>query len=117
MKSQEVLDYIDNLVFSDTGQHLDNLQFSILKGVLNGKKYPEIAKEYNCTKGHVRDEAYELWGILSKVLGEDVHNSNFRAVVERLRLGNIKSSIVGSQSSIIGNTVIDNIHFYPNTSK
>ncbi len=34
-------------------------QVEILKGVLNGQKYPEIAKQYKCTKGHVKDEAYK----------------------------------------------------------
>jgi hypothetical protein len=61
MESQDLLDYIDNLVFTQTGKHLDNLQFSTLTGVLNGQKYPDIARDYNCTKGHVKDKAYELW--------------------------------------------------------
>ncbi len=113
MKSQEVLDYIDNLIFNQTGKHLDNLQFSILKGISEGKKYPDIAKEYKCTKGHVKDEAYELWHILSKALGEDVNRSNFYATVERLKFTN------QSFKSIIGHTVnVDNnINFCPTSQK
>jgi hypothetical protein len=110
MPSQELLDYIDNLVFSNTGKHLDNLQFSILTGVLNGKKYPDIAKDYNCSKGHVKDKAYELWNILSKVLGENINKSNFSATIKRLGFSNCQS--------IIGHKVrVDSMNFCPNSSK
>jgi hypothetical protein len=63
------LNSIDELVFQQTGKPLDSLQLEILKGVLNGKKYAEIAQKYQCTPGHVKDEGYKLWQILSEVLG------------------------------------------------
>ncbi len=59
MNWETVLQSIDELVFKQTRKHLDSLQVEILKGVLNGQKYPEIAKQYKCTKGHVKDEAYK----------------------------------------------------------
>jgi hypothetical protein len=109
-ESQEVLNYIDSLVFKQTGKHLDNLQFSILKGVLNGKKYSKIAEEYNCGKGHLRDKACQLWHILSDSLGEEVNRANFYATIERLNSNNHIN---------IGHTfnVDNNINFCPNTSK
>ncbi|MGL5192251.1 MAG: hypothetical protein ACRC8Y_01430 [Chroococcales cyanobacterium] len=88
MNWQSVLKSIDDLVFQQTGKHLDNLQIAILKGVLNGEKYAEIAEQYKCTKGHVKDEGYELWQILSQILGEDLNKSNFCATIERLGLLN-----------------------------
>ncbi|MGK7925608.1 MAG: hypothetical protein AB4290_10245 [Spirulina sp.] len=63
----------DELVFTETGKHLDDLQLAILKGVL---------------KGHVKDEGYELWKILSEILGEDLNKFNFRATIERLGITN-----------------------------
>lgn len=110
MDVTEVLKYLDELVFAQTGKHLDSLQRAILKGVLNGRKYADIAKEYNCTRGHAKDEAYALWQILSKALGEDLNKSNFRASVERLGLVNTYSHLV--------NTVqIGNINLCPNPSQ
>ena len=93
MDVQEVLKYIDELVFAQTGKHLDNLQMAILKGVLKGQKYTQIAKEYKCTAGHAKDEAYELWRILSEALGEDLNKSNFRATIERWGFANFQSPI------------------------
>ena len=124
MEPQDVLDYVDyvdNLVCAKTQKHLDNLQVSILKGVLNDQKYSEIADDYKCTKGHVKDKAYELWGILSKSLGiENINRHNFRTTVEKLKFTN-SQSIIGHKpntQSIIGHKVrIDNMNFCPNTSK
>ncbi|MEC4805383.1 MAG: hypothetical protein SAJ12_08590 [Jaaginema sp. PMC 1079.18] len=98
MDLQAVITSIDELVFQQTGKHLDSLQVTILKGVLDGQRYTEIAEQYRCTMGHVKDEGYELWQMLSEVLGEDINKSNFRATVERLGL-------INSQHQIIGNPV------------
>jgi hypothetical protein len=111
MDVQAVLKYMDDLVFAQTGQHLDSLQVAILKGVINGKKYTQIAEEYSCSAGHAKDEAYELWQILSEALGEDLNKSNFRATIERL-------GFVNSQHQIIGNPIqISNINLCPNPSQ
>lgn len=94
MDVQAVLKYMDDLIFAQTGQHLDSLQVAILKGVFNGKKYTQIAQEYHCSTGHTKDEAYELWRILSEALGEDLNKSNFSATIERLGVANAYSNIV-----------------------
>jgi hypothetical protein len=99
MNWQSVLKSIDDLVFQQTGKHLDNLQMAILKGVLNGEKYADIAEQYKCTKGHVKDEGYELWQILSQILGEDLNKSNFSATIERLGLLNYQ--IIGNPVQIV----------------
>lgn len=113
MNAPEVLKYLDEVVFAQTGKHLDSLQEAIIKGVLNGRKYADIAKEYNCSTGHAKDEAYELWQILSKALGEELNKSNFRASVERLKFSNYqyKNRIFGH--SIVGS----NINFCPKPSQ
>lgn len=108
MNWQAVLKSIDDLVFQQTGKHLDNLQMAILKGVLNGEKYADIAEQYKCTMGHVKDEGYELWQILSQILGEELNKSNFCATIERL-------GFVNSQHQIIGNPVqIGNLNLCAN---
>jgi Mor family transcriptional regulator len=54
MDTKELFKTLDNLVFSQTGKHLDTLQLGILKNVFNGQKYSQIAQEYNCSEGHAR---------------------------------------------------------------
>jgi DNA-directed RNA polymerase specialized sigma24 family protein len=118
MDMEEVLKYVDELVFAQTGKHLDSLQMAILKGVFNGQKYAQIAKEYNCTKGHAKDEAYELWSILSKALGEDLNRSNVRAAIERLGIVNRQCQIINNPNQIIGNPIqVGNINFCSNPSQ
>lgn len=110
MDVQAVLKYVDDLVFAQTGQHLDSLQVAILKGVLNGKKYTHISEEYHCSAGHTKDEAYQLWRILSEALGEDLNKSNFRATIERLGVANAYSNMVNPVQ-------IGNINFCANPSQ
>jgi hypothetical protein len=51
MNTQELVSYLDELLFSSTGERIDSLQVAILKGVLKGQKYAEIAQEFNCSAG------------------------------------------------------------------
>ncbi|MEG4111091.1 MULTISPECIES: NB-ARC domain-containing protein [unclassified Microcoleus] len=85
MDVQEVLKIADDLVFVNTGKHLDNLQEMILRGTLQCQKYSRIADESHCSEGHVKDSASELWKLLSELLGEEVNKSNFRVTFERLK--------------------------------
>ncbi|KPQ31645.1 MAG: Sigma-70, region 4 [Phormidium sp. OSCR] len=108
MDWQGVINSLDSLIFQETGQHLDNLQTAILRGVLNGHQYSKIADDYNCTTGHVKDEGYELWQLLSNLLEEDIAKSNLRATLERLGFTN-------PQQKIIENSIqIGNLNLYGN---
>ena len=109
MNWQEVLKYVDDLLFSQTGQHLDSLQIAILRGVFENQKYAHIAKEYNCTEGHVKDEAYALWQKLSETLQENLNKSNFRATIERIVITNSAVTVHGNQ--------IGSINLCPNSSQ
>ena len=44
MNFEEVLKLADKIVFTKTGQHLDDLQKAVLRGTLQREKYKEIAK-------------------------------------------------------------------------
>jgi hypothetical protein len=78
-----ILKVLDELVFAKTGQNLDYLQKNILEGVFNGQKYAEIAKNTHLSEGDIRDNASDLWKILSEVLEEEINKSNIRAVLEK----------------------------------
>ena len=86
MTVEATLTLADTLIFTETGKHLTDLQTIIIRGVWQGRKYPEIAQEYGCTEGHAKDVAYLLWKLLSQVLGEKVSKSNLRSVLERRML-------------------------------
>jgi hypothetical protein len=83
MDAQEVVKLIDHLVFTKTGKHLDDLQEAILSGSLRSQTYATISSSYPCTEGHARDVGYELWQLLSSVLGDDVNKSNLKSVLDR----------------------------------
>lgn len=103
MDIAEVLKLADELLFIYTGEHLDNLQETILKRTLQGEKYAKIASENHLSEGHVRDTASELWQKLSDALGEDVNKLNVRKILEKVIIsnsGSIGDFIGGNKVSI-----------------
>jgi len=42
---QFIITQIDELIFAETGEHLDDLQYAILEGAVKQLKYSEIAKK------------------------------------------------------------------------
>ena len=107
MDVKEVLRFAEDMVFSQTGEHLDDLQKAILLGVWKGQRYSKIAEESHCTEGHVRNVASELWQLLSDVLGENVNKLNFRSALERSQFAYFSN--YGKDSLQIGNVnVCDN---------
>jgi len=89
MDAQEILNFADDLVFANTGKHLEPLQHSILRSAWQGQKYSKIADEFHCTEGHVKDVASELWQLFSKILGEEVNKANFRVRLEQVKFSNL----------------------------
>lgn len=103
MDIAEVLKLADELLFTHTGEHLDHLQETILKGTLQGEKYAEIASKKHLSEGHIRDTASELWQKLSDALGEDVNKLNARNILEKIIIsnsGSIKYLVNGNKVSI-----------------
>jgi DNA-directed RNA polymerase sigma subunit (sigma70/sigma32) len=89
MNLKEVLKLADEIVFTKTGQHLDDLQEAVLRGTVQRKTYKEIAKDFDCSESNIRQIGSDLWQILSEQLGEDVSKSNFRSAMERLQNSNV----------------------------
>ncbi len=94
MNIKEMLKLADEIVFTQTGQHLDDLQDAILQGTLQRETYKEIAKNFDCSESRIREVGAELWQILSEELGEDVNKSNFRSTMGRLIFSNISKESV-----------------------
>jgi hypothetical protein len=96
MNIKEMLQFADEIVFTQTGQHLDDLQAAILQGTLQRETYKEIAKNFDCSESRIREVGSELWQILSEELGEDVNKSNFRSTIVRFIFSNENSVAISS---------------------
>jgi hypothetical protein len=83
MYVEQATTLVDQLIYEFNGEHLNDLERSIVEGVSEGKKYGEIAEELGWTSGHVTDAAAKLWQSLSQALGEKVSKKNIKAVIER----------------------------------
>ncbi|MBE9227596.1 AAA family ATPase [Phormidium sp. LEGE 05292] len=97
MNLKEVLKIADEVIFTKTGQHLDDLQEAILRGTLQRETYKEIAKDFDYSESRVREVGSKLWQILSEELGEDVSKSNFRSAMERVQVS-IYSNVAQEES-------------------
>ena len=84
MTVTEVLQLVDQLVFKHTGNHLNNIQKNVIKGIWQGHTYGEMAKEFGYdSENHIGNVSRDLYKILSAQLGEDVNKSNFSWTIER----------------------------------
>lgn len=97
MNLKEVLKIADEIIFSKTGQHLDDLQEAVLRGTLQHETYKEIAKDFDYSESRVREVGSKLWQILSEELGENVSKSNFRSAMERVQVS-IYSNVAQEES-------------------
>uniref|UniRef100_UPI00341A2B28 ATP-binding protein n=1 Tax=Okeania sp. SIO2F4 TaxID=2607790 RepID=UPI00341A2B28 len=113
MNSTEVLELVDDLIFAQTGKHLDYLQKNVLEGTIEGKAYPEIAKDSGFSESHVKNVGQELWHLLSLVLGEKVKKANFRGVFEKIKKNNF--SIVSGYCHT--NLTANNINIFPDRKR
>jgi hypothetical protein len=87
MSVEEALEFVDNLVFLKTGEHLDKTQRIILRNLWEDEKrtYQDIANMRGYTEAHLKAVGAGLWHLLSDVLGEKVSKSTFQGVVQGFR--------------------------------
>ena len=111
MTVTEILQFVDSLVFSETEQHLDDLQKKIIEELFKGKTYQQIADIYDYDEGYIGDESRKLFKILSEQLGENINKSNFCWTIERFTNSSI-AKIVNFENNFKNN----NINWCPNSS-
>ncbi|MDB9538246.1 NB-ARC domain-containing protein [Anabaenopsis tanganyikae CS-531] len=109
MTVNEVVKFVDQIVFDKTGKHLDDIQTAVIAGTWERQTYDDIAQKHNVTKNHIGDVGSELWQLLSKALGEDIKKNNFRSTLERVY---IKSS---ENSNIYNINGSNNYFYHPQT--
>ncbi len=92
---QLIITQIDELIFAETGEHLDDLQYHILEGAVKQLKYAEIAKKNKRTEKYVREVAGKLWQTVSEVLGKKVAKSNIKSTLQRYYYANFSHVVNG----------------------
>lgn len=108
MTITEVLQLVDELVQKQTGEHLDDLQKTVVKGLWQSKTYSQIAEECGYdSPNHIGDVSRKLFGFLSKQLGEDVNKHNFCWTIERFINTSKSNSVNQVQQGLINNSHIN----------
>ncbi|MBD2626712.1 hypothetical protein [Trichormus variabilis] len=102
MQVHELLQLVDDAVYLNTGQHLNDLQRGVIEGTLKHQKYADIAETCGCSAGHAKDVGYELLQMLSDIFDEPVDKSNLKSVLDRQRNVNISLGDNSINSNSIG---------------
>jgi hypothetical protein len=106
MTIDEAILFADQVMFDNTGKHLDDMQVALLQSVFRRQKYVDVAKELNCSEGYVKDVAYELWKMFSIFFDEDVNKSNIGSALLRNRTVNsFNFNIFGNDNNNVVNSV------------
>ncbi len=83
METSQILQFVDESVYTNTGKHLNDLQRRIITGILNRQKYADVAETYAYSPKHVKKVSHELLQMLSDVFGEPVKKGNLESVLDR----------------------------------
>lgn len=113
MDIPDILQFVDEIISSKTGKHLNDLQRGIIEGTLKRQRYTDIAETYGCTAGHAKDEGYKLLQLLSNFFGETVDKNNLKSVLDRqinlnINLGNNNTTFQNSKEINYINICPDN---------
>ena len=84
--TDEILEFIENVIYINTGEHLNDTQKIILEESWNKSKktYEQIATELGYSSSYIKQGVGpKLWRLLSKTFGEKVAKTNLHSVVNR----------------------------------
>lgn len=84
MSFATLLEVLDRLVFDKTGDHLNYIQKTILKGTLDGQSYSRIAQKSHLNESYIADKGSDLWRLLSDVLKIDIRKSTARGILKKI---------------------------------
>jgi len=108
MDRSQLLQFVDETVYTMACNHLHNSQRRIISGILNRQRYADVAETYGYSAKHIKKASHELLQILSEVFGEQVKKSNLESVIERhislnINLGDNNTFKNNKQISYINN--------------
>ena len=102
--TDEILEYIENVIYIKTGEHFNDTQKIILQESWNKTKktYEQIAVELGYSGNYIKQGVGpKLWRLLSKACGEKVTKTNLHSVVNRW----IKSQTAGEAYNNRGQSI------------
>jgi len=111
MDIPDILQFVDEIISSKTGKHLNDLQRGIIEGTLKRQRYTDIAETYGCTAGHAKDEGYKLLQVLSNIFGETVDKNNLKSVLDRQI--NLNINFANSNNTFGNSNTISYINICP----
>ncbi len=111
MDIPDILQFVDEIISSKTGKHLNDLQRGIIEGTLKRQRYTDIAETYGCTAGHAKDEGYKLLQILSNIFNETVDKNNLKSVLDRQI--NLNINLANSNNTFGNSNTISYINICP----
>lgn len=77
-----IIQTVDRILQTMIGKPINDLQVRILNAAATRTPYAKIAISLNCTEGHIRDTAYELWTILTQYFGQSISKTNVIIKIE-----------------------------------
>lgn len=80
INAQEALAILDVVL---AHERLNNIQELVLREVLAGQTYSEIAEVADYDPEYIKTVGFQLWRLLSRAFGEKVNKSNFQSVLRR----------------------------------
>jgi hypothetical protein len=84
MNSEQLIEFVDTVVFRETHRHLRDVEILILEGTWNGQSYKEIAINHNYSPLYLlQDIGPKFWKFLSTVFQEELKKCNYRTSLER----------------------------------
>ena len=111
MNLEEVIKTIDNVVFTNTGQHLRDVEAVVLRGTWQAKTYEQIAETCEYSLNYIKQVAApKLWRLLSEALGENISKTNFRFIIERQWEGQLEKILPSSE--LVNSLSAANINIY-----
>ncbi|GAB1537763.1 hypothetical protein NUACC21_04170 [Scytonema sp. NUACC21] len=80
--SNNPVDITDNLVFSQTEKHLNEIEQLIIQATISNQTYEQMAASSNYSTRQLKDVAKNLWKVLSAAIGEKINKTNLKNVIQ-----------------------------------
>ncbi|MBO3459769.1 formylglycine-generating enzyme family protein [Aetokthonos hydrillicola Thurmond2011] len=77
------VEFADNLVFSQTKHHLNEVERLIVQETISNQTYEQIAASSSYSTRELKDVAGKLWKVLSTALGEKVNKTTLKNIITR----------------------------------
>lgn len=84
MDSEQLIRFVNTMVFCETQRYLQDIEVWILEGAWNDQTYEDIAISHHYSSRYLsQDVGPRFWKFLSVIFKEEIKKSNFRTCLER----------------------------------